>query len=67
LGYPGLCEKSRHPTGNTSGDVTGESVTDPDENMAGYRRAELTVHTLEILFYLEQAPFASATHLARPG
>ena len=34
--------------------------------MAGYRRAELTVHALEILFYLEQAPSASATHLARP-
>ena len=44
----------------------GESVTDPDENMAGYCRAELAAHALEILACLQQASSASAAPLARP-
>ena len=44
----------------------GESVTDPDENMAGYCRAELAAHALKSLACLQRASSASAASLARP-
>jgi hypothetical protein len=41
-------------------------VTDPDENMAGYRQLELTVHAWEVLFYL-QTRSGGADASGRPG
>jgi len=41
-------------------------VIDPDENMAGYRRSEVTVHSLEISFY-PRAPSGSAAASGTPG
>jgi hypothetical protein len=41
-------------------------MTDPEENMAGCRRLELTVHAWEVLFYL-QTRSASADASGTPG
>jgi len=41
-------------------------VTDPYENMAGYRRSEVTVHLLEISIY-PRAPSGNADASGTPG